>query len=136
MQFRLQRRSTPNVNITPFIDVVFLLLIFFMLSTTFVVQPGISVNLPKAESQADSRTDEATVVVTAEGVLYLDEQRVSMDELGAGLTKRLQEAPETVVIIKADQAINHGLVVTVMDLAKRHGVRRIAIATQPRDRAP
>ncbi|MBI3089920.1 MAG: biopolymer transporter ExbD [Candidatus Tectomicrobia bacterium] len=136
MQFRARQPTSPSVNVISLIDVVLMLLIFFMLSTTFVAQPGITVNLPKAESQASTGSQDIIVAVTAGGDLYVNEQRVTLETLAEHLRRLLAEKPASVVIVKADETIRHGLVVTIMDVAKQRGAQRLAIATRPRDTAP
>lgn len=136
MQFRSRQPTSPSINVVSLIDVVLLLLIFFMLSTTFVAQPGITVNLPKSESQAPTGSQDIIVAVTAGGELYVNEQRVTLDTLAERLRRLLAEKPAPVVVVKADEAIRHGLVVSIMDVAKQVGAQRIAIATRPRDTTP
>ena len=136
MQFSRRRRESPSLSITPLIDVVLLLLIFFMLSTTFVAQPGIGVNLPKAKSTEVTSIQDIVLVITADSRLYLDEQSVELDDLRTRLRQTLAQRPGGVLIVKADKSVAHGLVVTAMDLAKQLGIQRIAIATQPLDQEP
>jgi biopolymer transport protein ExbD len=132
MLFRKRRRITPQVNITSLIDVVLLLLIFFMISTTFVTQPGIRVNLPKAKSKVKNVAQESnTIVITAENTIYMNQQQVhDVQELQALLQTLKVEQQGDFIIIKADEKVAHGIVVRVMDIAKTSGFSRIAIATQ------
>jgi biopolymer transport protein ExbD len=132
MLFRKRRRVTPQVNITSLIDVVLLLLIFFMISTTFVTQPGIRVDLPKANSKVKNVSQESnTVVITGDSKIYINRQEVaSIEELRAQLVKLQEEHPGDLIIVKADEKVAHGIVVSVMDIAKTTGFSRIAIATR------
>jgi len=126
-----QRREDLRVEITPLIDVVFLLLIFFTITTTFVTTPGIRVKLPKAaasETQLDEQ--DATVALTRDGGILFSHREVAMDDLAAELLRLATSNPDTLVIVQADEAVEHGRVVEVMDLAKRHGLNRLAIATR------
>ncbi|MFQ6672063.1 MAG: ExbD/TolR family protein [Candidatus Tectimicrobiota bacterium] len=129
MEFARRRRVGASLNITPLIDVVLLLLIFFMISTTFVVQPGIPIQLPKAVSAAGQLQREWVVAVTARGELYLNEVRVTLKTLQRQLTAAVGRGEIAVLIVKADEAARHGRVVEVMDAAKLAGVGRLAIAT-------
>ncbi len=134
MQFRKDRRDAVTPDITPLVDVVFLLLIFFMLSTTFIVSPGIRVNLPQAEAEAvRHERQDVRVKIDATGNLYLGDQRVSRDDLEARLQAAGRSDRDTLVIIEADEATAHRHVVEVMDRAKSVGLHRLAIATRPRD---
>jgi biopolymer transport protein ExbD len=130
--FRKRRRVGPQVNITSLIDVVLLLLIFFMISTTFVTQPGIRVDLPKSSTKVDNVAQESnTVVITADSKIYINRQEVaSIEELRAQLVKLQEEQPGELIIVKADEKVAHGIVVSVMDIAKTSGFSRIAIATR------
>ena len=132
MTFRKRRRIPPQVNITSFIDVVLNLLIFFMLSTSFVTQPGIPVNLPKASSKVKSAAQEQrTITITADNTLFLNDQKIqNVQELRDILTMLRQEQQGDLIVVKADESVAHGVVVTVMDIAKTSGFSKIAIATR------
>jgi len=132
MEFRRRKRILSRLEITPLIDVVLLLLIFFMISTTFVTTPGIKVKLPRSTtSQAETKEQDLVVVITEEGQLYFDNKRVSLDRLRFGLEEKLSGNKDRLLIVKADKESKHGRVVEVMDLAKKLGISRIAIATEP-----
>ena len=132
MKFTGQRRSSELLDLTPLIDVVFLLLIFFMVSTTFIHEPGgIKVDLPHSDTQEFIREGgELVIEITSDGGLYVDEVPVDEDALRSELRRTMRNDPETVVIIKADRAVEHGQVVQVMDWAKRVGLYRLAVATE------
>lgn len=132
MLFRKRRRVTPQVNITSLIDVVLLLLIFFMISTTFVTQPGLRVDLPKASSKVKNVAQESnTIVITADSKIYINRQEMTnLEELRAQLVKLHEEQSGELIIVKADEKVAHGIVVSVMDMAKTVGFSRIAIATR------
>lgn len=131
MLFRKRHRVTPQVNLTSLIDVVLLLLIFFMISTTFVTQPGIRVNLPKASSQVKNVAQESnTIIVTAENKIFINREEVNFGRLRSLLEELKKEQPGDLIIVKADETVAHGIVVQVMDIAKTVGFSRIAIATR------
>ncbi len=133
MDFSPPRRRPPLVlELTPLIDVVFLLLIFFMVSTTFVNEPaGLAIDLPRSENRdlIPEGTDVA-IQLAADGRVFVDEQPVAGDELRARLTAAALEDPATMVVLRADAAIEYGRVVQVMDLARDLGLRNFAIATE------
>ncbi len=118
-----------RLDVTPLIDVVFLLLIFFMLTSTFVLQPGIKVKLPKAITSEALKEENLVIVITAGGKIYLDNEIISSDELSAKLGEAAQD--ERAVLIKADQKISLGRVVEVWDLCRDVGITRVSIATEP-----
>jgi len=131
VNFSLARRVETNVDVTPLIDIIFQLVLFFMVSTNFVTSPGIEVDLPRSSSQTVLREkQEVKLWITEDGAVALDETVVSWSELGAALKTKSREAPDTLVIIKADQAVGHGRVVAIMDLARSVGLDRLAIATE------
>jgi len=126
------RRLEAVMDVTPLIDVVFLLLIFFMITTTFVNNPGLEVDLPKANSaDSPSQMVDLTIAVTQEGEIIFQNRKVSISELEAELESLAKEKSDSTVIVQADSATQHGTVVKVMDLAKLAGFGKLAIATQP-----
>jgi biopolymer transport protein ExbD len=113
------------------IDVVFLLLIFFMLSTTFIVKPGIDVSLPEASSEQIRKSkEELTVTISNEGEIYIKEKQVRLDELDAIFINAATASKESMVIINADEHVSHGRVVEIMDRAKGAGISKLAVATE------
>lgn len=132
MKFAQKRVDNDILDLTPLIDVVFLLLIFFMVSTSFIREPGgIRVDLPHSDTQEFIHEGEELVVkLTEDGHIFVDDVGVDIDSLRRELKRTGTSAPETVVIVKADRIVDHGRVVQVMDLAKRAGLSRIAVATE------
>ena len=130
MRFAVSRRPDPIVDVTPMIDIVFQLVLFFMVSTTFVTSPGIQVDLPRSSAQTVLSDDkDIQVWVTTDGAVYVDEQPVTVAELRARFLRAAKNNPNTMVVIKADGGVNHSRVVAVMDQAQAQGLTRLAIAT-------
>lgn len=132
MQFSTGRPRRVSLDMTPLIDVVLMLVIFFMLTTTFVLAPGIKVDLPKGSSLQRARETDQVVVVTKQGDIFYRDQRVDLATLQAALRQSQQERPDLRVVIKADKNALHGRVVDIMDMAKTMGIERLAIATSPK----
>lgn len=131
MNFSVHRRAEVVVDVTPLIDIIFQLVLFFMVSTTFVTTPGIEVELPRSSSDVILRDkSEVRVWVTAEGSVLVDEKPVDWAGLTRVLGTALADDPATLVVIKADKSVSHGRVVTVMDLARSIGLSNLAIATE------
>ncbi len=130
MQFKTKSKRKVLINITSLIDVLFLLLIFFMVSSTFLEQPGIKLELPHAQSAAVVEQKEFTLFVDKDGVLFLNSQEVSNETLEDKLTEVLPEMTDGALILKADQQVSHGIVVKVMDAAKKSGVKKLVIGTK------
>jgi len=118
-----------RIDLAPLVDVVFLLIIFFMLTSSFVRQPGIMVRLPKAITSEALEEKNLIITITAEGNIFLEEELISQDELASKLEEAaLTERP---ILIKADQNSSLGSVVEVWDLCRKSGISRVNIATKP-----
>ncbi len=133
MPFVRRKRENPRVDLTPMVDVVFLLLIFFMISTTFIETPGIRVELPQAGAPAIAREpEEIRVYLGRDGEIQLGDERLSLAELRRRLPAG-QPAGKTFVLL-ADRDARHGMVVQLMDLARKSGFGKLAIATRDEGR--
>jgi biopolymer transport protein ExbD len=133
MAFARRKREEPRVDLTPMVDVVFLLLIFFMISTTFVETPGISVQLPESSSQREIQVpEELKVHLSLAGEIYIGEEQLSLDELRLLLAGYGSQAREMNFALYADREARHGRVVQIMDLAREAGFGKLAIATEQR----
>ncbi|MEW6378317.1 MAG: biopolymer transporter ExbD [bacterium] len=125
--------SKLDINLTPLIDVTLQLVIFFMITTSFMAQTGIDVRLPKASTKDLQQEKELVATITREKKIYLNEDMVSLAELPDRLIKARSQGSKSVLIVKADEVVPHGLVVSVMDIAKKSGIETLAIATRPED---
>lgn len=137
---RLQNQESeeePEINLTSLIDVVFLLLIFFMVSTTFERQTLLRVELPEAATaETEERPRQVELIITDDGQMYLDEQLLAdtgKNTISAAFQEAFDARPEAGLIIRADSNAPHGLVVRAMDVATERGISRLAIATMPAD---
>jgi len=116
-----------EIDIAPLIDVVFLLIIFFMLTSSFVMQPGIKVNLPKAVTSEVVKQERIEVVVSGENVTYFNGKVVTFQELKS-LIKQVAKRNQP-ILIKADKRASLGRVVEIWDLSRDLGISQINIAT-------
>ena len=116
-----------QLDITPLIDVVLLLLIFFMLTSTFVLQPGIKVNLPKAATSEVLQKENLVIVVTKEDLIYLDDRTITTEQLKSELKKASTD--KRPLLIRADRGSSLGKVVELWDLCREVGISQISIAT-------
>lgn len=132
-QFRRRKiKPKPDINITPLVDVVLQLVIFFLVTTTFVsVETGARVNLPSANFSRIEEAKTVTITITENNLLYVDGGLTDWNELPRLLVASLRKDPQVTFIIEADRKVLHGNVVKVMDIARRAGAERMAIATQP-----
>ena len=131
MKFSRRKREEPGVSITPLIDIVFLLLIFFMLTSHFHVASGIPIRLPKVTQKSFNPEDVRVVLVMDRmGRCYLKGEQVNFKNLGPALKKLVEEKGVASLIIQADREVKHGRVVHIMDVAKTAGIMSIVIAAE------
>ena len=129
MQISNKVRKKVQINVTSLIDVLFILLIFFMVTSTFLEQPGIKLELPKAQSAQVEQIENLIIYVDRQRQVFLNDKPVAIDRLEKLLTETIAENDQPTLVLRADKAVPHGLVVTIMDLAKRSGVKRLVIGT-------
>ncbi len=130
MQFKETKKKTLGINITSLIDVMFILLIFFMVSSSFIEQPGMKLELPETKTQEVERIENLVVYITADGKIFLNDRAVALDSLENAIKKLVPLAEEKTLVLKADKATSHGIVVKVMDMAKQGGLKKLVIGTQ------
>lgn len=131
MKFSPENKTLAAFNFTSLTDVVMQLLIFFLLSSSFVIQPGIKVQVPKAETGESAKDKSVTVTLTERGLLFVNSEQVTMETLGQKLSSALQNEQDRVVVINADKSVTLQNTVRVIDVAKGIGASRFMIATQP-----
>lgn len=124
-----------GIDAAPMVDVVFLLLIFFILSSSFVLQPGIKVDLQPSKVFTASPFQGLVVTVTRENLLFFNEQRTTMDTLQKSLQAAAQRARNQELIIKADKQVPVGTLVSLMSMAIEAGITAVSIATRPEEAA-
>ncbi|MGD8389083.1 MAG: biopolymer transporter ExbD [Desulfobacteraceae bacterium] len=128
---RTRKEDDPRLGIAPLIDIVFLLLIFFMVTSHFDLASGVRLQLPKMTTRLDEAPkQETTIVIDQEGNTYLEGERISGDALKKRLAELVGENDLERVILQADQESKHGAVLSVIDLARTAGVRSVIIAAR------
>lgn len=134
MNFRSERRDEVDLDITPLIDVVFLLLIFFMVSTTFEHNSEINITLPSSSKEiTEAKPDAVNVGLDAQGNVYINDKSLvnaQLETIKAALSDALVGLNEPPIIISADSNATHQSVVRVMDAARQLGLVKITFATQ------
>ncbi|MEL4178146.1 ExbD/TolR family protein [Roseateles sp. PN1] len=134
MKFRQRQREEPEINLIPFIDVLLVVLIFLMLSTTYSKFTELQVSLPVADAeQLKDRPREIVVAVAADGRYVVNAQPVdgrSVELLSAALSQASGGNAEIMIVVSADAAAAHQSVVNVMDAARRAGLSRLTFAAQ------
>lgn len=129
MYFEGRRRPRTGPNLTPLVDVVFLLLLFFMLTSHFVQDEVVELDLPEAESGA-FKDEVLQVVLREDGKIFLDQQPVELADLRDGLTRELAGRSEKTVRIRGDKNISLELTVEVLDAARLAGAEGVDLVTR------
>jgi biopolymer transport protein ExbD len=120
-----------QINIVPMIDVIFAILTFFIMSTLFLTRSeGLSVNLPKAATGQAQKSTPVTVSIDEEGEIALNRQPIDLEQLETGVRSLIPSEQETLVVLNADEGVNHGQVVAVMDQLRKVKGAKLAIATK------
>lgn len=132
MNGRLKKRNRGQVQVplTSLIDIVFLLLIYFLLTTNFMVDEGIKIKLPQAKASAPQTEEVITVYVDQEGRAFLENQEVEVGVLFDRLKKMIGAHKDKLVVVRADRAVILNKAVKVMDVAKAAGAGRLCLATE------
>ncbi len=130
MKFRLRSQFNPAFNYASFADMVMQWLIFFLLSWSFVVSPGIKVQLPKIQTGEVQADRQAIVTITSDGRLYLGSEPVTKATLAQKLIPLIDKDRNTVIIVRADKSVSLQSAVDVLDIAKGVGAQRFMIATE------
>ncbi len=137
MQFRKKsvthEKIMTTLNMTPLIDCVLQLLIFFMLSSSFVLQTGIHVDLPKT-TNAPRLQDEQSIVITITRTndIFLNDEKMTLDQLPISLVEKIAKSKHKTVLIKPDRRVETGKLIEVMGIAKSLNVESLGIVTEPK----
>ena len=131
MRNRRNRNDTAlTIDLAPMVDVVFLLIIFFMVSTTFInIEQSMPIQLPQAQSSRAITSDMPTVTVDANNQIFVSGQKVQLSQLAAIVRQQIESKQIRDVVYRADKIVPHGLSVQVMDKIRQAGAKQILIAT-------
>ncbi len=127
---RSKRQDEEEVNLTPMLDVVFILLIFFIVTASFVKESGIDINRPAAATAVRKERGNILVAITPSGQIWIDRRQIDIRAVRANIERLHAENPQGAVVIQADRESKNGLLVEVMDAAKLAGVENISIAAE------
>jgi biopolymer transport protein ExbD len=130
VQFRRFPKPAVAINIAPLVDVVFLLVIFFAVSTSFLDTAGLKLELPTSSSTASREPQDITVLLGADGTLSLDGEFLQAEQLGERLADLIQRSERKLVILRADTSTPHGEVVRVMDTIREAGAQALTVAAR------
>ncbi|WP_305842936.1 ExbD/TolR family protein [Photobacterium leiognathi] len=131
---RLGRRSSnredAQIDLTSMLDIVFIMLIFFIVTSSFVRESGVEVNRPQASHVVSQKDAGIFVAITSANDVYIDKRVVDVERVQATLEHMLTEQPDASLVIQADEHAYNGTVVRVMDAAKGAGIKNIALAAE------
>ncbi|TRW50123.1 biopolymer transporter ExbD [Aliidiomarina halalkaliphila] len=127
---RLREDEEATLDMTPMLDIVFIMLIFFIVTTSFVKEAGIDVNRPEASQATQKPSANIFIAIRENGEVWMDRRQVDIERVAANLERLLAEQPTDMVVIQADEGARHGIVVRVMDQIKEAGIAQISIAAE------
>jgi len=132
MRFRRQLTTRTNVELIPLIDVVFQLVIYFMVSTTFIITPGISLILPSSETSEPVVMSKLVISVVSRNELYLNKERYDIKGLNERLDSISKEEREEIrtVVIEGDENVSYSLMIEVLDVLRKNGFRGVNLRTK------
>ncbi len=129
----VQQEEEAEINITPMLDIVFIMLIFFIVTATFVRETGIDVTRPDASTAQQQQRPPILIAISSEGEIWFDKRRIDVRAVRANVERALAENPEGGVVILADREAKTGLLVEVMDEARLAGAPSVSIASEIRE---
>jgi len=133
VKIRTNKEPITSFSAISLTDIIFLLLVFFLLSSTFVLQPGIKVQLPVTTLTDISSEKSIVVSLTKDGAVYLNDDLMNRIELGARLRQMVMDVGNPIVVLRADKSILIENLIEIMDIAKTAGANRFVIATAPKE---
>lgn len=141
MNMRGKRRRGKNaviaeINITPFTDVVLVLLIIFMITTPMFLQPGIKVNLPRTQTQENMEDTNIEVIIPKSGQVIINGTQIHESNLESAIKNAIAKYPNKAIIIKGDKDVRYDYIVRFMDIARKSGAQRFALAADAQSAAP
>lgn len=129
MQLSDKKRRKVTLNLTSLIDVLFILIIFFTVSSTFLEQPGIELKVPEAKSSEGHTAQKIIIYVDKNKNIFLNDQIVSINNLITELQNLANFKQDKSIVLKADENVTHGTVIEIMDLLRQQGIYKIIVST-------
>ncbi|MDA7746793.1 biopolymer transporter ExbD [Psychromonas sp.] len=127
---RRSSQEEAQIDMTSMLDIVFIMLIFFIVTSSFVKESGVEVNRPQASNSSSQKSATVFIAVTAQNEIYIDKRIVDKERVQAALESLATQQPNPSVVIQADELAFNGTVVSVMDSVKGAGISQIALATE------
>lgn len=129
MEFERKRHNHTHINIAPLVDMVFLLLLFFMLTSHWIQEPAIRIRLPESSTAEVKSEQVKTIFIAQNGEIYFMERRVAIQKLRMAIEGEVRDREKDFLKIKADKEANVGLLISVIDEVRRSGVKNFSIVT-------
>ncbi len=126
----LKQKGATDVNMTPMIDMVFILLIFFIVSTSFVRETGIDINRPNADTAVQQNKGNILIAINEQGEIWMENRHIDIRAVRANVERIHAENPEGAVVIQADKSSATGMLIQVMDQVRLAGVNNISVAAK------
>ena len=130
MKIRAENKVLDTFSFSSLTDIVMLLLIFFLLSSSFIIQPGIKVKLPVSDTAESTNEKSITITLTKKGLIYLNNNQVSITDLPAKWNQLMAINPEQAIILRADKGVTIEQTVAILDIGKKVGATNFNIATE------
>jgi len=127
-RFSRTQKTDSDIDLTPMLDVIFIMLIFFIVTTSFIKESGVDVHRPSAKTAEKKQRASILVAITSEGAIWIQKRQVDVRSVRANIEKLHAESPEGTVIIQADKESETGILIDVMDQIKLAGVKSISIS--------
>ncbi len=124
------KQEETAIDMTPMLDIVFIMLIFFIVTTAFVKESGVTVSKPEAENKKSQSSANIFIGITHEDDVYMLKKKIDKESIRTILANLLSENPESQVVIQADKASNSGVLLDVLDAAKLAGVKKVSVAAE------
>lgn len=134
--FRRRLQTMVTVDLVPMIDIVFQLVVFFMVSSTLVTRTGLNLDLPDATSAQESVTANVVMAVVSLEEIYLNEERLTLVQLDERLAATQDQYADRSIVIEADQTTAYGVIIAVLDVLRRNGFRGANLVAEKVDRLP
>ena len=132
MEFNLPRRKQKDMGIEmgPLMDIVFILLIFFVVTSSFTRETGVDVTKPQAQTASQLEKENLLIAITREGTIHMNERQVDLASLQDILKQSLAKTPDREAVVSADKGAETGVLVQVIDMCNLAGVKKVSIAAQ------
>lgn len=129
MNLHQSQRKKVTMNLTSLIDVLFILIIFFTVSSTFLEQPGIELDLPEAESSESHTAQKVILYIDSENNLYLNDEQIQKENVAKEVKQLIEAQTDKSVVLRADEKVQHGTVIRLMDELRKDGIYKIVVST-------